>query len=59
VFGIPAKLPYVALGQWLSSKLRYCTGRARTGMFCWRAVSKHVDIFLKTDSLEDSLCAPG
>jgi hypothetical protein len=48
VFGISSDCP------------RCCTGRARTGVLCCKAVSKHVCIFLKTDSfLEDSLCAPG
>ena len=27
--------------------------------FRWKAMPKHVYIFLKTDMVEDSLCAPG
>src|SRR6266851_8110029 len=48
VFGIPATDP--RMPHWACSERR---------ILRWKAVPKHVCIFLKTDLLEDLLCAPG
>lgn len=71
-FSVPAG-PSAGSTRPNSNPFRFCGGsvfeipargvklyrRALARSFRWKAMPKHVYIFLKTDIVEDSLCAPG